>query len=150
MKFGLGPPLKAAPAGTGCSGRRGIGQRRDANDGSCNWRWLWWSREIPTPHAQDLAVVNVTESQGPKSDERDAFGLAEKLRQGNLERRVFKELGPYRKLRELARVYAMVVRHVVRVQNRIKSFTRSRGVEVAGKTVYSLSQRSDSGTGVAL
>jgi len=38
--------------------------------------------------------VNVTESRGPKSDERDAFGLAEKLRQGKLERRVFKDLGP--------------------------------------------------------
>jgi transposase len=95
-----------------------------------------WLYEILTPHAQDLAVVNVTESRGPKSDERDAFGLAEKLRQGNLERRVFKELGPYRKLRELARVYAMVVRDVVRVQNRIKSFMRSRGVAVTGKTVY--------------
>jgi transposase len=96
-----------------------------------------WLYEILGPHAKDLAVVNVTESRGPKSDECDAFGLAEKLRQGNLERRVFKELGPYRKLRELARVYAMVVRDVVRVQNRIKSFMRSRGVEVAGKTVYS-------------
>ena len=96
-----------------------------------------WLYEILTPHAQDLAVVNVTESRGPKSDERDAFGLAEKLRQGNLERRVFKELGPYRKLRELARVHAMVVRDGVRVQNQIKSFMRSRGVEVSGRTVYS-------------
>lgn len=96
-----------------------------------------WLYEILGPHAQDLAVVNVTESRGPKSDERDAFGLAEKLRQGNLEHRVFKELGPYRKLRELGRVYAMVVRDVVRVQNRIKSFMRSRGVEVAGQAVYS-------------
>jgi hypothetical protein len=34
-------------------------------------------------------------------------------------------------------VYAMVVRDVVRVQNRIKSFMRSCGVEVAGRTVYS-------------
>jgi hypothetical protein len=41
-----------------------------------------WLYEILTPHAQDLAVVNVTESRGPKSDERDAFGLAEKLRVG--------------------------------------------------------------------
>jgi transposase len=95
-----------------------------------------WLYEILGPHVKDLAVVNVGESRGPKSDERDAFGLAEKLRQGKLERRVFKELGPYRKLRELARVYAMVVRDVVRVQNRIKSFMRSRGVEVAGKAVY--------------
>jgi transposase len=95
-----------------------------------------WLHEILSPHAQDLAVVNVTESRGPKSDERDAFALAEKVRQGKVERRVFKELGPYRKLRELARVYAMVVRDVVRVQNRIKSFMRSRGVQVTGQAVY--------------
>ncbi len=39
-------------------------------------------------------------------------------------------------LRELSRVHTMVVRDVVRVQNRLKSLYRSRGVDVAGKEVY--------------
>lgn len=47
---------------------------------------------------------------------------------GGFATRVFKEAGPYRKLRELARVLTMVVRDVVRVQNRINSLMRSRGV----------------------
>ena len=95
-----------------------------------------WLYEILGPHAEDVAVVNVSESRGQKNDERDAFGLAEKLRVGAFTTRVFKEAGPYRKLRELARVHTMVVRDVVRVQNRIKSLMRSRGVAVAGKAVY--------------
>jgi hypothetical protein len=39
-----------------------------------------WLHEILSPHVQELAVVGVTDSRGPKSDERDAFSLAEKLR----------------------------------------------------------------------
>jgi hypothetical protein len=78
-----------------------------------------------------------------QSDQRDAFGLAEKLRVGAVERRVVKEVGAYRKLRELGRVHAMVVRDSVRVQNRIKSFIRSRGVAVEGKAVYVLKGRKE-------
>jgi transposase len=95
-----------------------------------------WLHEILSPHVQELAVVGVSDSRGPKSDERDAFTLAEKLRLGALDKRVFKDLGPFRKLRELGRVHFMVVRDVVRTQNRIKSLLRSRGVPVEGKTVY--------------
>lgn len=95
-----------------------------------------WLYEILSPHVQELAVVNVTDSRGPKSDERDAFALAEKFRLGALDKRVLKNLGPYRKLRELGRAHLMVVRDVVRTQNRIKSLLRSRGVPVEGKAVY--------------
>jgi len=55
---------------------------------------------------------------------------------GALDKRVFKNLGPYQKLRELGRAHFMVVRDVVRTQNRIKSLIRSRGVPVEGKKVY--------------
>jgi transposase len=95
-----------------------------------------WLYEILSPQVQELAVLSVSDSRGPKSDERDAFALAEKLRIGALDTRVFKELGPYRKLRELGRAHLMVVRHAVRTQNRIKSLLRSRGVQVEGKAVY--------------
>ena len=109
------------------------GQRHVCIEEGTQSAWLY---EILSPHAQELVVANVTESRGQKSDQRDAFGLADKLRLGSLEKRVFKEVGEYRKLRELARVHAMVVRDSVRVQNRIKSFMRSRGVAVEGKAVY--------------
>jgi len=40
-------------------------------------------------------------------------------------------------------MHAMVVRDVVRVQNRLKSFYRSRGVDVAGKKVYGTTGRGE-------
>jgi len=116
------------------------GQRHVCIEEGTQSAWLY---EILLPHAQEMVVANVTESRGQKSDQRDAFGLADKLRLGSLEHRVFKEVGPYRKLRELGRVHMMVVRDSVRVQNRIKSFMRSRGVAVEGKSVYGTEGRTE-------
>jgi transposase len=78
-----------------------------------------------------------TESRGQKSDEKDAFELAEQLRTGALKKRVFKEVGEYGTLRELGRTHTMVVQDVVRVQNRIRALLRSRGIAPTGKNVYS-------------
>src|SRR5207249_4033038 len=93
--------------------------------------------EILSPYAAEVVVTRISDSRGPKSDERDAFNLAEWLRTGAIERRVFKDAGAFKTLRELSRTHAMIVQDVVRVQNRIKALYRSRGVAVAGKTVYS-------------
>jgi len=41
-----------------------------------------WLAEILTPHVAQLAVVRVTESRGPKDDERYALALAEQMRTG--------------------------------------------------------------------
>jgi hypothetical protein len=96
-----------------------------------------WVYEILSPHAEEVIVAMIPESCGQKSDESDAFRLAEQLRTGAIKRHVFKEVGEYRTLRELARTHAMVVQDVVRVQNRIKALLRSRGVATSGKGVYS-------------
>lgn len=95
-----------------------------------------WLYEILSPHVDEVAVVVVDDSRGQKDDERDAFALAERLRGGGVGPRVFKETGPFHALRELSRIYAMVVQDAVRVQNRIKSLYRSRGVAVVGKAIY--------------
>ena len=102
-----------------------------------------WLHEILSPHAEQVVVTAVSESRGPESDERDAFALAERLRIGAIERRVYKGIGPYAKLRELSRAHAMIVQDTVRVQNRIKALYRSRGVAVgeAGKAIYSSAAR---------
>jgi hypothetical protein len=101
-----------------------------------------WLYEILEPHAVEVVVAGVAAgSRGPKDDKRDAFGLAEDLRLGAIKIRVFKNGGPYKALRELARTHRMVVRDVVRTKNRIKSMYRSRGVVVAGKSVYSSTDR---------
>jgi hypothetical protein len=96
-----------------------------------------WIYEILSPHAEEVLVTMIPESRGQKSDESDGFKLAEQLRTGGIKKHVFKEVGEYRTLRELARTHAIVVQDVVRVQNRIKALLRSRGVAVSGKGVYS-------------
>lgn len=97
-----------------------------------------WLYEILSPHAKQVAVEAVSESRGQKDDERDALGLAERMRTGAIKRTVYKDTSSaYRQLRELGRTHTMVVRDVVRVQNRIKALFRSRGVSVSGKGIYS-------------
>ena len=41
-----------------------------------------WLYEILSPHVDEVVVAGVTKSRGQKSDRRDAYGLAEKLRTG--------------------------------------------------------------------
>ncbi len=45
-----------------------------------------WLYETLSPHVDELVVAGITQSRGPKSDNRDAYGLAEKLRVGNLDK----------------------------------------------------------------
>ena len=97
--------------------------------------------EILTTHGEQLAVVHVRESRGPKDDERDALALAEQMRTGKLETTVYKHVGPFGALRNLVKTHGMVVRDVVRTQNRIRAMFRSRGVPVVGKAVYGTKER---------
>jgi hypothetical protein len=50
-------------------------------------------------------VAGITQSRGPKSDKRDAYGLAEKLRVGNLDKYVFKAPRQFTQLREFSRTH---------------------------------------------
>jgi hypothetical protein len=43
-----------------------------------------WLYEILSPHVQEIVVAGITRSRGQKSDARDAWALAEKLRTGTL------------------------------------------------------------------
>jgi len=89
----------------------------------------------------ELVVAGITQSRGPKSDKHDAYGLAEKLRVGNLDKQVFKAPRQFMRLREFSRIHMTLVGDVVRAQARIKSVYRSRGVLVAGAEVYSARRR---------
>ena len=102
-----------------------------------------WLYEELAPHVDELVVVGVGRRQGSKSDSVDAFGLAEALRVGSIERRVYKGLGEWGTLRELSRAYRMVVSDSVRVQCRIKSLFRSRGIATGGAKVYRESVRKE-------
>ena len=89
-----------------------------------------WIDESLTPHAAEVIVAMVSESRGQKNDELDAFNLASPLRTGAIKKRVFKEAGEFKMLRELGRTHMMIVQDVVRVQNRIEEpvpIARGRG-----------------------
>ncbi len=96
-----------------------------------------WLYEILSPHVNEVVVAGISESRGPKSDEKDAFLRAEELRTGTVKTPVFKAPRRFSRLRELARVHTMLVRDVVRVQSRLKVMYRSRGIATPGKAVYS-------------
>ena len=100
-----------------------------------------WLYETLVPHVDELVVAGITESRGPKSDKRDAYGLAEKLRVGNLDKSVFKAPRQFTRLRELSRIHMTLVGDVVRAQSRIKSLYRSRGILVSGVNVYGVRHR---------
>ena len=102
-----------------------------------------WLYETLSPHVDEIVVAGITESRGPKSDRRDAVGLADNLRVGDLDKPVFKAPRPFTRLRELSRIHMTRVGDVVRAQSRIESLYRSRGVRVSGMNVYEVRHRED-------
>ena len=103
--------------------------------------WSQWLYEILSPHVAEMVVYRARWQPGSKSDALDAHGLAEKLRPGQIDRRVYKDARQFTSLREAARTYTMVTRDVARVKNRLKSFYRSRGVPCAGSAIYRAPER---------
>jgi hypothetical protein len=87
-----------------------------------------WLYETLSPHVDEFVVAGVTRSRGPKSDRRDAYGLAEKLRTGSLDKQVFKAPRRFTLLRELSRIHLTLVRDVVRVQARLENLYRGSGI----------------------
>ncbi len=100
-----------------------------------------WLYEILNSHVDEIVVAGVTKSRGQKDDRRDAFGLAEKLRTGTLDKRIFKAPRQFAMLRELARTHQAIGRDLVRVQARLKSVYRSRGIRTPGRGVYGKTHR---------
>ena len=96
-----------------------------------------WLHGVLSPHAAEVVVTRVKRSRGQKNDRLDAFGLAELLRRGAVDIRVFKEEGNYGELRQLMKVHLSAVQDTVRTQSRLKALYRSRGVRAAGQRVYS-------------
>jgi transposase len=102
-----------------------------------------WLYEILSPHADELVVAAITESKGPKSDQRDALARAQQLRLGAFDKVVFKAPTRFALLRELARCYDAITQDVVRTQCRIKALYLSQGIHAQGKTVYGALQRTE-------
>ena len=80
-----------------------------------------WLYETLRPHVDEVVVAGGTASRGQKSDKRDAYGLAEKLRTGALDKKIFKAPQQFTLLREISRSHFTATRDVVRAQARLKS-----------------------------
>jgi transposase len=105
-----------------------------------------WLYEVLTPHVEQIVVMAQSKKRGAmrsKSDQIDAFELADKLRTNSVRTPVYKQLGPFGRLRELCRAYTMQTSDTVRVQNRIKSMFRSRALPTPGKAIYQPEQRDE-------
>ncbi len=88
-------------------------------------------------------MTTVPKSRGKKSDKADAYQRAEELLRGTIDRPVFKSPQTYARLRELARSHRTTVRDRVRVQARLKTVYRSRGIPSGGPALYGVRRRSE-------
>lgn len=100
-----------------------------------------WVYETLRPTVDQVVVTMPVRKHGPKSDSRDAFALAERLRKGTLDRIVYKSTGPYTALRECVRAHRMITGDVIRAKNRIKAAFRARGLHVEGDDLYDPQRR---------
>jgi transposase len=103
-----------------------------------------WLYEVLEPYVEELVVAGVQsrKRRGSKNDRVDAFWLAEQLRVGAIETKVYKRRRQFRRLAHLAKGHGFVGSDLVRVKNRLKSLLRSRGVAYgAGTGVYAKAGR---------
>ena len=98
--------------------------------------WSQWLYEILSPHVVEMVCLQGQWQPGLKSDVIDAQGLAERLRTGRVGHPVYKAPRDFAKLRELARVYGMLTRDVVRTKNQLKGLFRGRGIQCRGQRIY--------------
>ncbi len=103
-----------------------------------------WLYEVLEPHVQELVVAGIPKGKrrGLKNDKVDAFWLAEQLRIGAIETKVYKRRRQFSRLGHLAKGHGLVGGDLVRVKNRLKSLLRSRGVAYgAGAGVHHVERR---------
>jgi len=102
-----------------------------------------WLHEILSPHVHEMVVIGVPKNKGQKNDKIDSFGLAEKLRIGSIETRVFKGIGNFAALDATSKAYRNVMIDSTRVMNRLKGVFRSRGIPTGDKEIYSQSKKNE-------
>lgn len=103
-----------------------------------------WLYELLSPHVTEVVVMGQNQRrQGPKSDARDALGLAQRLRVGDTGLHVCKDGGHYQRLRALTRSYTKLKRDQTRLKNRIVWLYHSRGVHPDTPSVYHATRRQE-------
>lgn len=113
------------------------GQRHLCMEEGTHSEWLY---EVLTPIVDELVVVQSTGGNGRKSDSIDAWALAEQLRRGAIDTKVFKAPGAFTELRASVRAHQVMVRDMVRAKNRLRAVCRARGV-AHGEELYDAERR---------
>jgi transposase len=114
------------------------GQRRIHLEEGTQSAWLY---ELLSPHAVEVVVTMAERHKGNKSDAEDAWDLAERLRRGALDVRVFKGPSLMSGLRAAVRAHVLLTRDLTRAKNRLQAVFRSRGLHEAGSALYAAEQR---------
>ena len=103
-----------------------------------------WLYDLLEGRVAELVVCdprhNALLKEGSKTDRNDARKLADLLRTGML-RPVYHGSRSLRPLQELAHSYEALVEDTTRAMNRIKALYHSRGIDCAGRGVYTQKQR---------
>ena len=98
-----------------------------------------WLYDLLKPYAAQILVCNaraiIRAAGANKSDDADAYQLAELLRLGSL-KSVYHGEQSMRTLQELARSYQYLVSDCTRIKNRIKAVFRARGISYHGDDIY--------------
>jgi transposase len=106
--------------------------------------WSTWLYQLLKPLVSSVTVCETRHNKligaGNKSDDQDAETLARLLRLGEL-KAVYKGDGQQQQLRELFRAYDNLVEDATRLQNRLKSLYRGRGIDCAGHHLLRQDQR---------
>jgi len=100
-----------------------------------------WVFEVVRPLAVETVCCQPKRRMGTKSDCRDAERLANELRLGTIERRIYKAAGRMTGLRAAVRMHRLVTQDMTRVKNRIKAIYRGRGLTVLGDEAYDATTR---------
>jgi transposase len=99
-----------------------------------------WLYEILQPHAKRVVVTQPLQRAGNKSDQIDAWALADLLRRDAVERSVFKSPETFTALRQAARGYVAVQQDLVRAKCRLNALYRARGL-TPNSEIYDEQQR---------
>jgi len=100
-----------------------------------------WLYELLKPHVHEIIVTQPLKNAGQKSDSIDAWGLADRIRTGAIDKPIYKAPGVYSELRAAVRGHRVLVTDLVRAKSRLKAIFRSRGLECTGAEVYDPNER---------
>jgi len=95
-----------------------------------------WIHEVVSPLAREAVCCQPKKRARNKNDANDAWRLAEELRRGALDTRIYKAVGKMGALREAVRGHRLLTQDVARLKNRLKSIYRSRGIAAATSAMF--------------